>query len=51
MKQFDRFELMPPKWFHAESDSGPGPAALDPGRSMRWAKVSAAYLLDLREAA
>ena len=50
-EQFDRFELMPPKWFHAESDSGPGPAATDPGRSLRWAKVSAAYLRDLREAA
>ena len=30
-----------PGWFHAESDSGPGPAATDPGRSLRWAKVSA----------
>ena len=49
-EQFARFELMPPKWFHAESDSGPGPAA-DPGRSLRWAKVSAAYLRGLREAA
>ena len=40
--QFDRFELSSPGWFHAESDSGPGPAATDPGRSLRWAKVSAA---------
>ena len=47
--QFDRFELSSPGWFHAESDSGPGPAATDPGRSLRWAKVSAKYLLDLRE--
>ena len=39
--QFDRFELSSPGWFHAESDSGPGPAATDPGRSLRWAKVSA----------
>ena len=46
--QFDRFELSSPGWFHAESDSGPGPAAIDPGRSLRWAKVSAAYLRDLR---
>ena len=28
--QFDRFELGSPGWFHAESDSGPGPAATDP---------------------
>ena len=47
--QFDRFELASPGWFHAESDSGPGPAATDPGRSLRWAKVSAVYLRDLRE--
>jgi sugar phosphate isomerase/epimerase len=47
--QFDRFELSSPGWFHAESDSGPGPAAVDPGRSLRWAKVSARYLRDLRE--
>ena len=47
-EQFDRFELASPGWFHAESDSGPGPAAIDPGRSLRWAKVSAKYLLDLR---
>ena len=46
--QFDRFELSSPGWFHAESDSGPGPAATDPGRSLRWAKVSAKYLLNLR---
>jgi sugar phosphate isomerase/epimerase len=46
--QFDRFELSSPEWFHAESDSGPGPAAVDPGRSLRWAKVSADWLLDLR---
>jgi sugar phosphate isomerase/epimerase len=47
-EQFDRFELSSPGWFHAESDSGPGPAAADAGRSLRWAKVSAKYLLDLR---
>jgi sugar phosphate isomerase/epimerase len=48
--QFDRFELASPGWFHAESDSGPGPAAADPGRSLRWAKVSAVYLRNLTEA-
>ena len=48
-EQFDRFELSSPGWFHAESDSGPGPAATDAGRSLRWAKVSAKYLLNLRE--
>ena len=47
--QFARFELSPPGWFHNESDSGPGPAATDPGRSLRWAKVSAEYMLALRE--
>ena len=47
-EQFDRFELSSPGWFHAESDSGPGPAATDAGRSLRWAKVTAKYLLDLR---
>jgi sugar phosphate isomerase/epimerase len=47
--QFARFELSPPRWFHNESDSGPGPAATDPGRSLRWAKVSAEYMLALRE--
>jgi sugar phosphate isomerase/epimerase len=41
-----RFPLSDPGWFHAESDNGPGPAT-DPGRSLRWAKVSAAYLLSL----
>ncbi len=47
-EQFSRFPLSPPGWFHAESDSGPGPAAIDPGRSLRWAKVSAAWLKNLR---
>jgi sugar phosphate isomerase/epimerase len=47
--QFARLELSPPGWFHNESDSGPGPAATDPGRSLRWAKVSAEYMLALRE--
>ena len=48
-EQFDRFELSSPGWFHSESDSGPGPAG-DAGRSLRWAKVSAKYLLNLRAA-
>src|SRR4051794_23388447 len=43
---FKRYPLTDPGWFHAESDNGPGPAS-DPGRSLRWAKVSAAYLLSL----
>ena len=47
--QFDHFELASPGWFHAESDSGPGPAAIDPGRSLRWTKVSAVYLRNLKE--
>ena len=29
-EQFDRFELSSPGWFHAESDSGPGPAPSTP---------------------
>jgi len=44
---FKRFPLSDPGWFHAESDNGPGNATADPGRSLRWAKVSAAYLLSL----
>ena len=41
-------QLSDPAWFNTESDLGPGPAT-DPGRSLRWAKVSAAYMLQLRE--
>jgi len=44
---FKRYPLSDPGWFHAESDNGPGPAS-DPGRSLRWAKVSARNLLSLR---
>jgi hypothetical protein len=44
---FRRYPLADPAWFHNETDSGPGGAA-DPGRSLRWAKVSAAYMLSLR---
>jgi sugar phosphate isomerase/epimerase len=44
---FERYRLSPPGWFHTESDSGPGPAT-DPGRSLRWAKVSARYMLSVR---
>jgi sugar phosphate isomerase/epimerase len=36
-EMFSRYRLSAPGWFHAESDSGPGPAASDPGRSLRWA--------------
>jgi hypothetical protein len=43
---FRRFPLAAPGWFHTESDNGPGPAT-DPGRSLRWAKVSARYMLSL----
>lgn len=45
---FERYRLADPGWFHNESDSGPGGAA-DPGRSLRWAKVSASYMLSLRK--
>ena len=44
---FRRYRLSSPGWFHNESDNGPGPAT-DPGRSLRWAKISARYLLSLR---
>jgi sugar phosphate isomerase/epimerase len=44
---FERYRLSDPAWFHTESDSGPGPAS-DPGRSLRWAKVSAEYMLSLQ---
>jgi len=43
---FRRYRLSDPGWFHTESDAGPGPAT-DPGRSLRWAKVSAAYMRSL----
>jgi sugar phosphate isomerase/epimerase len=46
-EMFRRYRLSDPGWFHAESDAGPGPAT-DPGRSLRWAKVSAAYLRSLK---
>jgi len=36
------------RFYLAESDSSPGPATTDPGRSLRWAKISAEYLLGLR---
>ncbi len=42
---FTRFRLTDPGWFNAESDSGPGNATADPGRSLRWARVSARNLL------
>jgi sugar phosphate isomerase/epimerase len=43
---FRDFRLSSPGWFHTESDAGPGPAG-DPGRSLRWAKVSARYMRGL----
>jgi sugar phosphate isomerase/epimerase len=46
-ESFRRYPLSDPAWFHNESDSGPGPAT-DPGRSLRWAKVSARNMLALR---
>jgi sugar phosphate isomerase/epimerase len=45
-----RYPLSAPGWFNNESDNSPGPAA-DPGRSLRWSKVSARYTLSLRQAA
>ncbi len=44
---FARYPLSDPGWFNTESDLGPGPAT-DPGRSLRWAKVSAKYMLAVR---
>ena len=44
---FTRYRLGDPGWFHTESDIGPGNATTDPGRSLRWAKVSARNLLAL----
>ena len=46
-EMFERYRLSSPGWFLNESDSGPGPAA-GPGRSLRWAKESAQYMLALR---
>jgi hypothetical protein len=45
---FDGYRLADPGRFHDESDSGPGGTA-NPGRSLRWAKVSASYMLSLRK--
>ena len=47
-EMFARYRLSDPGWFNTESDAGPGPAT-DPGRSLRWAKVSAAHMRRLRE--
>ena len=47
---FTRFRLTDPGWFNAESDNGPGNATADPGRSLRWARVSARNLLAMRRA-
>jgi sugar phosphate isomerase/epimerase len=48
-EMFERYRLSSPGWFLTESDSGPGPAATDPGRSLRWAKESAQWMLSVRE--
>jgi sugar phosphate isomerase/epimerase len=45
-EMFHRYRLSDPGWFHTESDNGPGPV-VDPGRSLRWAKVSAANMRSL----
>jgi len=47
---FTRYRLTDPGWFNSESDSGPGNVPADPGRSLRWAKVSARNLLAMRRA-
>ncbi|MDQ1681026.1 MAG: hypothetical protein QOI42_1885, partial [Frankiaceae bacterium] len=44
-----RYPLSAPGWFNNESDNSPGPAE-DPGRSLRWSKVSARYTLSLHAA-
>jgi len=49
---FTRFRLSDPAWFVNESDNAIGAttgAAPDPGRSLRHAKISAAYMLSLRK--
>ena len=46
---FTRFRLTDPGWFDAESDSGPGNATADPGRSLRWAKISARNMLAMQQ--
>ena len=46
-EMFERYRLSSPGWYLTESDSGPGPAT-DPGRSLRWAKESAQWMLALR---
>ncbi len=45
---FTRFTLSDPGWFVPESDGAVGGTA-DPGRSLRHAKLAAAYLRNLRE--
>jgi sugar phosphate isomerase/epimerase len=50
---FTRFRLSDPAWFVNESDNAIGAttgATADPGRSLRHAKISAAYMLSLRKA-
>ncbi len=52
-KALERYPLSDPGWFHTESDNAPDtpPAPAqpqDPGRSLRWAKISARNMLSLR---
>jgi sugar phosphate isomerase/epimerase len=47
---FTRYRLTDPGWFNAESDAGPGNATADPGRSLRWARISARNLLAMHRA-
>jgi sugar phosphate isomerase/epimerase len=44
---FDDTRAKGSRYFLTESDSGPGPAT-DPGRSLRWAKISAEFMLGFR---
>jgi hypothetical protein len=45
---FDTVGAKGSRFYIAESDSAIGPAAIDPGRSLRHAKLAAQYLLGLR---
>ena len=47
---FSRYPLGTPGWFINETDSSVGPTD-DPGRSLRWAKVSAQYTVNLTRSA
>jgi hypothetical protein len=47
-RMFDEIGAKGSRFYIAESDSAIGPAATDPGRSLRHAKLAAEYLLGLR---